>query len=290
MFQFQRFSFSLTSVGKEIFDHFDVRRENLWIFQGESSIVYLYLKKTPLAFSQSLYGVFRGLKSFGLGLGLLIFLPLLRYLFHLNDLTCAMIGTLSKCFCDFLYAIGNSTKTIFFSKINEKKTFVLDFLSVPFVGMFSSYVVVGVRSYLSKICHDDDEGPMTLRKTFRFLRRFSRNSFRKNLFDFGVTRSDRCVDRIGFLQHSLRTFDQFISKFHLRFRCDFSFVNFADFHVSFVLKEKRRYFSFFKSSIVKFYFLQRSFQRRIKRNNVLSFSDYSQWRLRPINFFSLLSC
>lgn len=116
--QFQRFSFSLTSVGKETFD---VRKENLRIFQGESSIVYLYLKKTPLAFSQSLYGVFRGLKSFGLGLGLLIFLPLLRYLFHLNDLTCAMIGTLSKCFCDFLYAIGNSTKTIFFSKIKEKE-------------------------------------------------------------------------------------------------------------------------------------------------------------------------
>lgn len=112
--------------------------------------------------------------------------------------------------------------------------------------MFSSYVVVGVRSYLSKICHDDDEGPMTMRKTFRFCRHFSRNSFRKNLFDFGVTRSDRCVDRIRFFQHSLRTFDQFISKFHLCFRCDFSFVNFADFHVSFVLKENRRRHLFFQ--------------------------------------------
>ena len=36
--------------------------------------------------------------------------------------------------------------------------------SVPLVGMFSSYVVVGVRSYLSKICHQDDEGLSALNR------------------------------------------------------------------------------------------------------------------------------
>jgi hypothetical protein len=83
---------------------------------GESSIVYLYLKRSPLAFSQSLYGIFRGLKAFGLGVGLLVFLPLLRYLFHLSDMACAILGALSKCASDFLYAIDHSPTSIFFSR------------------------------------------------------------------------------------------------------------------------------------------------------------------------------
>ncbi|CAF2512058.1 unnamed protein product [Rotaria sp. Silwood2] len=110
---------------------------------GESSVIYLYLKKSPLSFSQSLYGIFRGLKSFGLGLGLLFLLPILRYLFNISDMTCAILGTLTKCTSDFLYAM------------NHSKTFIF---MIPLFGMLSSYVVVGVRSYISKLCNLDEEG------------------------------------------------------------------------------------------------------------------------------------
>ncbi|CAF3176406.1 unnamed protein product [Rotaria socialis] len=110
---------------------------------GESTVIYLYLKKSPLSFSQSLYGIFRGLKSFGLGLGLLFLLPILRYLFNISDMTCAILGTLSKCTTDFLYAM------------NHSKTFIF---MIPLFGMLSSYVVVGIRSYISKICNLDEEG------------------------------------------------------------------------------------------------------------------------------------
>ncbi|CAF1202598.1 unnamed protein product [Rotaria sp. Silwood1] len=110
---------------------------------GESSVIYLYLKKSPLSFSQSLYGIFRGLKSFGLGLGLLIVLPILRYLFNISDMACAILGTLSKCMSDFLYVM------------NHSKTFIF---MIPLFGMLSSYVVVGVRSYISKICNLNEEG------------------------------------------------------------------------------------------------------------------------------------
>ncbi|CAF0974990.1 unnamed protein product [Adineta steineri] len=110
---------------------------------GESSIVYLYLKKFPLSFSQSLYGIFRGLKSFALSIGLLLILPILRYLFNINDMTCTILGTLSKCAIDFLYAISYSKTTIFM---------------IPLFGMLSSYVVVGIRSYISKICNSNEEG------------------------------------------------------------------------------------------------------------------------------------
>ncbi|CAF0828517.1 unnamed protein product [Rotaria sordida] len=109
----------------------------------ESSVIYLYLKKSPLSFSQSLYGIFRGLKSFGLGLGLLLLLPILRYLFNISDISCAILGTLSKCIGDFLYAM------------NHSKTFIF---MIPLFGMLSSYVVVGIRSYISKICNLDEEG------------------------------------------------------------------------------------------------------------------------------------
>ncbi|CAF4491631.1 unnamed protein product [Rotaria socialis] len=90
-----------------------------------------------------LYGIFRGLKSFGLGLGLLFLLPILRYLFNISDMTCAILGTLSKCTTDFLYAM------------NHSKTFIF---MIPLFGMLSSYVVVGIRSYISKICNLDEEG------------------------------------------------------------------------------------------------------------------------------------
>ena len=91
---------------------------------GESSIVYLYLKKSPLDFSQSLYGIFRGLKSFSLGWGLLVILPILRYIFNISDMTCVILGTLSKCASDFLYAIDHSKMIIFLSRILPRKPFV----------------------------------------------------------------------------------------------------------------------------------------------------------------------
>jgi len=89
---------------------------SVW-YLGESSIIYLYLKKSPLSFSPSLYGIFRGLKSFGLSLGLLFILPILRYLFNISDMACVILGTLSKCASDFLYAIDHSKTIIFLSKI-----------------------------------------------------------------------------------------------------------------------------------------------------------------------------
>lgn len=88
-----------------------------FVLLGESSIVYLYLKKSPLNFSQSLYGIYRGLKSFSLGLGLLLILPILRYVFNISDITCVILGTLSKCASDFLYAMDQSKMIIFLSML-----------------------------------------------------------------------------------------------------------------------------------------------------------------------------
>ncbi|UJR30474.1 hypothetical protein I4U23_018007 [Adineta vaga] len=140
------------SIEKEIKDSFRIlfkrrkfhqRRYLLLALGGESSIVYLYLKRNPLSFSPTLYGLFRGLKSFTLTFGLLVLLPILRYLFNINDITCIILGILSKFISDFLY-----------TQIHFKSHLFI----IPFFGMLSSYVIVGIRSYLSKICNHNEEG------------------------------------------------------------------------------------------------------------------------------------
>ena len=55
-----------------------------------------------------------------LGLGLLVILPILRYMFDISDMTCAILGALSKCAGDFLYAIAHSKMMVFLSRIDEK--------------------------------------------------------------------------------------------------------------------------------------------------------------------------
>lgn len=74
-------------------------------------------------------------------------------------MTCVILGTLSKCASDFLYAIDHS-KMIIFLSISFVKFFnlILPLLVVPIFGMLSSYVVVGIRSYISKVCNIDEEG------------------------------------------------------------------------------------------------------------------------------------
>jgi hypothetical protein len=79
-------------------------------------------------------------------------------------MTCAILGTLSKCASDFLYAIDHSKTIIFLSKITQEFYFLetnCSFL-VPLFGMLSSYIVVGIRSYVSKICNLDEEGIYSL--------------------------------------------------------------------------------------------------------------------------------
>ena len=151
------------------------------------------MKKSPLAFSQSLYGIFRGFKSFSLAIGLLIFLPLLRYLFDLTDLTCAMIGTLSKCFCDFLYAIGHSSTTIFFSKTLENHDEIVVFLqfrslecfrrtsSLVFDRIYRKFVIrmTKVESFFCSRCFVREKNHLDFEfvqeKSFRFWRHSKRS-------------------------------------------------------------------------------------------------------------------
>ncbi|KAI3379472.1 hypothetical protein SNEBB_001322 [Seison nebaliae] len=112
---------------------------------GENTISFLYLRKSPLSFTQTLYGIFRGLKSFLTCIALIGILPILQKYFDISDLTCAIIGTLSKCLGDFMYGFATSARMIFF---------------VPVLGMFGSYIAASVRSYLSKQVAPSEQGKL----------------------------------------------------------------------------------------------------------------------------------
>jgi MFS family permease len=87
-----------------------------FVTSGESSIAYLYLRKSSISLTQAEYGYYRAARTFLLGISLLIILPILKNRLNLSDSICIVIGTISRSIVDLIYAFANKKYQIFLSK------------------------------------------------------------------------------------------------------------------------------------------------------------------------------
>jgi hypothetical protein len=97
------------------------------VTSGESSIAYLYLRKSSISLTQAEYGYYRAARTFLLGISLLIILPILKNRLNLSDSICIVIGTISRSIVDLIYAFANKKYQIFLSKYVHIRTRIFFF-------------------------------------------------------------------------------------------------------------------------------------------------------------------
>jgi hypothetical protein len=111
---------------------------------GISSIDYLFLRKMPISFSQTEYGLFRALNTLSKGVALLIILPILKNYFEISDRILFLIGLVSDIANYIVFSV---------SSINRNIIWI-----APFAYMFANYYIVCLRSFISKLIDKEDIG------------------------------------------------------------------------------------------------------------------------------------
>jgi MFS family permease len=86
-----------------------------FVTSGESSIAYLYLRRSSIALTQTEYGYYRSARTFLLGISLLIVLPVFKRILNVSDMFCIVIGTVSRSIIDIIYAFAVEKYQIFLS-------------------------------------------------------------------------------------------------------------------------------------------------------------------------------
>ncbi|KAL8619698.1 hypothetical protein ACOMHN_025784 [Nucella lapillus] len=110
---------------------------------GEIDILLLFLRREPLAWSQTLFGYFKGLDNLLRGLVLLIALPLLKKKLRVRDTSLALGGVMSKVVGLVLLGLSTQSWMVFFSGV---------------VGMGQGMPSAGIRSMMSSLVHRDEQG------------------------------------------------------------------------------------------------------------------------------------
>lgn len=83
------------------------------IFTGELDILLLYLRLEPLAWSQTLFGYFKGVENLLQGLMLILVLPFLKRKLRVCDTFLVMGGILSKVVGLAVMGLANTTWLVF---------------------------------------------------------------------------------------------------------------------------------------------------------------------------------
>ena len=83
------------------------------IFTGELDILLLYLRLEPLAWSQTLFGYFKGMENLLRGLVLIFVLPLLKQKLKARDTSVVMGGVMSKVLGLALMGLSTTTWMVF---------------------------------------------------------------------------------------------------------------------------------------------------------------------------------
>ncbi|CAG0897264.1 unnamed protein product [Darwinula stevensoni] len=112
---------------------------------SENDVAYLYSKDNPLNWTYSTYSYYFGVK-YGLGaLSLVVIVPILKRLCHFVDIHVCILGILSKQAGFLLLAFSTNTPMMF---------------SVALLGMMGSCSIAAVRSLLSQLVEQEEEGKM----------------------------------------------------------------------------------------------------------------------------------
>ena len=111
---------------------------------GVGSIDYLFLRKMPISFNQTEYGLFRALNTLLKGVALLIILPIMKNYFQISDMILFLIGLISDIANYFIFSISSYTRNIIWI--------------APLAYMFANYYIVCLRSFISKLIDKEDIG------------------------------------------------------------------------------------------------------------------------------------
>ena len=135
-----------------------------FVTSGESSIAYLYLRKSSISLTQAEYGYYRALRTFFLGISLLIILPIFKKKLNLSDSICILIGTISRSVVDLIYAFANKKYQIFLSMFIIFGKFVQ--IESKFIKLFSSSVWYVYQLYYNR------DSVILVKNGFPFRRRY----------------------------------------------------------------------------------------------------------------------
>ena len=83
------------------------------------SVGYLYLKKSPLGWSQSLYGYYSGYNRLIIGVASLVIVPVFKDILHLPDTTILLVGLLSSSFSELFLSFSTKTWMVFMGRTVE---------------------------------------------------------------------------------------------------------------------------------------------------------------------------
>lgn len=77
------------------------------------TVGYLFLKKSPLGWSQSLYGYYTGYQKLMMGLSCILIVPVFKEILHLSDTSILLIGLLSSSLSEFFFSFCTKTWMVF---------------------------------------------------------------------------------------------------------------------------------------------------------------------------------
>ncbi|XP_076464411.1 proton-coupled folate transporter-like [Babylonia areolata] len=110
---------------------------------GELDILLLFLRREPLAWSQTLFGYFKGLENLLRGLVLMVALPLLKRKLRVRDTSLVLGGLVSKVAGLVLLGLATHTWMVFCAGV---------------VSMGQGLPSVGIRSMSSSLVKRDEQG------------------------------------------------------------------------------------------------------------------------------------
>lgn len=110
---------------------------------GEVDITLLFVERYPLHWRKSLYGYLLAVDYACLGISVLLILPLLINIFHLDDCTLVILGIGFKVVRLIIMAFATETWMVFLSVV---------------VGCPSAMIISGVKSLISKTIREDEVG------------------------------------------------------------------------------------------------------------------------------------
>jgi len=110
---------------------------------GETDVLLLFVERSPLHWSSSLYGYLLAADYICMGLGVLVILPLLVNYLRFDDVTLLILGIVARCGRLIFLACSRTTWMVFLSVV---------------IGIPAGYFVSASKSIISKTVGEDEIG------------------------------------------------------------------------------------------------------------------------------------
>ncbi|XP_064623139.1 proton-coupled folate transporter-like isoform X2 [Lineus longissimus] len=134
----------------------DNSRRNMWLvmtslfigflcFSGIKDISYLYVKRSPLSWSRTIYGYYQGFQMGLTAVLLIVGAPILKMVFHVHDTTLILMGIVSTIASQILYAFSTKLWMVFL---------------VPVLGIFHGFQSASSRALVSTFVERGEQGKL----------------------------------------------------------------------------------------------------------------------------------